>query len=88
MDELVQSIGYYEQFQDWKNTTEKFTYTDWAKNTAFIPDPWTSYDDYPGIYRAISNVLGSVNDYSSTENVLNNEFQARIQKILALYKIN
>jgi hypothetical protein len=66
-----------------KNTVEKFTYSDWAKNEAYIPAEWGHDDDYPGIYRAISDVLGSVADYSSTENVVNNEFQARIQKDIA-----
>jgi len=65
-----------------KNTTEKFQNSDWAKNSAYNPDPWTHDDDYPGIYRAISDILGAVNDYSTTENVLNNEFQVRIQKDL------
>lgn len=81
---LYNRLGIMNNSRTGKNTTEKFTYTDWAKNSAYIPDPWTSYDDYPGIYRAISNVLGSVNDYSSTENVLNNEFQARINKDLGV----
>ncbi|MEK7200250.1 MAG: TonB-dependent receptor, partial [Bacteroidota bacterium] len=65
-----------------KNTIEKFQYSDWAKNDAFIPAPFTSYDDYPGIYRAISDVVGGVTDYSRTENVVNNEFQLRLQKDL------
>ncbi|MFM8586711.1 MAG: SusC/RagA family TonB-linked outer membrane protein [Bacteroidota bacterium] len=81
---LYNRLGVMNNSRTQKNTVEKFTYTDWAVNDAFIPDPWTSYDDYPGIYRAISNVLGSVTDFSSTENVLNNEFQARIQKDLGI----
>jgi TonB-linked SusC/RagA family outer membrane protein len=75
-------LGIMNNSRTGKNTQEKFQYSDWAKNSAYIPDPWTHDDDYPGIYRAISDILGAVNDYSSTENVVNNEFQTRIQKDL------
>jgi len=80
---LYNRLGIMNNSRTGKNTVEKFTYSDWAKNDAFIPAEWGHDDDYPGIYRAISDVLGSVSDYSSTENVLNNEFQARIQKDIA-----
>ncbi len=63
-----------------KNTTGKFLYSDWAKNKAYIPEPWTHEDDYDGIYRAITDILGGVTDYSATENVINNEFQAQLTK--------
>ncbi|MEP7374350.1 MAG: SusC/RagA family TonB-linked outer membrane protein [Chitinophagaceae bacterium] len=63
-----------------KNTTAKFLYNDWAKNSAYIVAPWDHDDDYPGIYRAISDILGSVNDYSTTENIINNEFQLQMNK--------
>lgn len=76
-------LGIMNNSRTGKNTTEKFTYSDWAKNDAYIPAQWGHDDDYPGIYRAISDVLGAVSDYSSTENVVNNEFQARIQKDIA-----
>jgi len=33
-----------------------------------------------GIYRAITDIQGSVQDYSSTENVINNEFIAQVSK--------
>jgi len=82
--QLYNRLGIMNNSRTGKNTQEKFQYSDWAKNSAYIPDPWTSYDDYPGIYRAISDVLGGVTDYSSTENVLNNEFQARLQKDLGI----
>jgi len=81
--QLYNRLGIMNNSRTGKNTVEKFTYSDWAKNDAFIPAEWGHDDDYPGIYRAISDVLGSVSDYSSTENVLNNEFQARIQKDIA-----
>ena len=81
--QLYNRLGIMNNSRTGKNTVEKFTYSDWAKNEAYIPTAWASDDDYPGIYRAISDVLGSVADYSSTENVVNNEFQARIQKDIA-----
>jgi TonB-linked SusC/RagA family outer membrane protein len=81
--QLYNRLGIMNNSRTGKNTVEKFTYSDWAKNEAFIPAEWGHDDDYPGIYRAISDVLGSVADYSSTENVVNNEFQARIQKDIA-----
>lgn len=81
---LYNRLGIMNNSRTQKNTVEKFTYSDWAKNSAYIPDPYTHEDDYPGIYRAISNVLGSVEDYSSTENVINNEFQARLAKDLGI----
>jgi len=77
-------LGIMNNSRTGKNTVEKFTYSDWAKKSAYIPEPYTHEDDYPGIYRAISDVLGSVNDYSTTENVLNNEFQARLNKDLGV----
>lgn len=81
---LYNRLGIMNNSRTGKNTTEKFTYSDWAKKSAYIPEPYTHEDDYPGIYRAISDVLGAVNDYSSTENVLNNEFQARLSKNLGV----
>ena len=81
---LYNRLGIMNNSRTGKNTTEKFTYSDWAKKSAYIPEPYTHEDDYPGIYRAISDVLGAVNDYSSTENVLNNEFQARLSKDLGV----
>ncbi len=81
--QLYNRLGIMNNSRTGKNTTEKFTYSDWAKNEAYIPAEWGHDDDYPGIYRAISDVLGAVSDYSSTENVVNNEFQARIQKDIA-----
>ena len=81
--QLYNRLGIMNNSRTGKNTVEKFTYSDWARDEAYIPAEWGHDDDYPGIYRAISNVLGSVTDYSSTENVVNNEFQARIKKDFA-----
>ncbi len=73
-------LGVMNNSRTGKNTTGKFLYSDWAKNSATIPAPWTHADDYPGIYRAITDILGSVTDYSSSENVINNEFQIALTK--------
>lgn len=73
-------VGVMNNSRTGKNTTSKFLYNDWAKNSAYIAPPFTHDDDYPGIYRAISDILGSVNDYSTTENVVNNEFQLQASK--------
>lgn len=81
--QIFNRLGVMNNSRIGKNTTEKFQYSDWAKNDAYIPAPYDHDDDYPGIYRAISDVVGGVSDYSSTENVVNNEFQLRIQKDLA-----
>ncbi|MEP7109677.1 MAG: SusC/RagA family TonB-linked outer membrane protein [Ferruginibacter sp.] len=73
-------LGIMNNSRTGKNTTGKFIYTDWAKNSAYIPEPYTHDDDYPGIYRAITNNLGSVTDYSGSENIINNEFQLQLAK--------
>ncbi|MEO8172078.1 MAG: SusC/RagA family TonB-linked outer membrane protein [Sediminibacterium sp.] len=73
-------LGVMNNSRTGKNIVEQFLYSDFAKNTAFIPAPFQHADDYPGIYRAITDQLGSVNDYSSTENVVNNETQLQLKK--------
>lgn len=73
-------LGMMNNSRTGKNIVEQFLYSDYAKNSAFIPAPWQHDDDYLGINRAISDQLGSVNDYSTTENVVNNEFQAQLKK--------
>jgi TonB-linked SusC/RagA family outer membrane protein len=77
---FTNKLGVMNNSRTGKNTVEQFLYSDYAKNTAYIPAPWQHADDYPGIYRAISDQLGSVADYSATENVVNNEFQAQLKK--------
>lgn len=84
--QLYNRLGIMNNSRTGKNTTEKFQYSDWAKNSAYIPAAWAHDDDYPGIYRAIGDILGAVSDYSTTENVVNNEFQARIQKDVANFQ--
>ncbi|MEN9686514.1 MAG: hypothetical protein RLZZ28_2300 [Bacteroidota bacterium] len=63
-----------------KARTGKFLYTDWAKTKAYVPAPWDYANDYDGIDRAAVDILGGVSDGSSTENVVNNEFQAQMKK--------
>lgn len=73
-------LGMMNNSRTGKNIQEQFLYSDYAKNTAYVPAPWQHADDYPGIYRAITDQLGGVSDYSTTENVINNEFQAQMKK--------
>lgn len=84
--QIFNRLGVMNNSRTGKNTIEKFQYSDWAKNSAFIPAPFDHYDDYPGIYRAISDIVGGVTDYSYTENVVNNEFQVRAQKDLGWFE--
>lgn len=84
--QILNRLGVMNNSRTGKNTIEKFQYSDWAKNSAFIPAPFDHYDDYPGIYRAISDIVGGVTDYSYTENVVNNEFQVRAQKDLGWFE--
>ena len=78
--QFTNRLGVMNNSRTGKDYTGKFLYSDWAKNKAYIPEPWTHDDDYDGIYRAITDILGGVNDYSTTENVINNEFQAQLTK--------
>ncbi len=73
-------LGVMNNSRTGKNFTGKFLYTDYAKNVAFVPAPWEYANDYDGIDRAGTDILGSVFDYSSTENVINNEFQIQLTK--------
>ena len=77
---ITERLGIMNNSRTGKNTTGKFLYSDWAKSKSFIPAPWYFDGDGTGIYRAISDVLGSVNDYANTENVINNEFQIQLTK--------
>ncbi|CAH0996009.1 TonB-dependent receptor P3 [Emticicia aquatica] len=78
--QFTNRLGVMNNSRTGKNRTGKFLYSDWAKNEAFIPEPFTHEDDYNGIYRAISDNLGGVLDYSNTENVINNELQVQLTK--------
>ncbi|WP_428667854.1 SusC/RagA family TonB-linked outer membrane protein [Runella sp.] len=73
-------LGIMNNSRTQKKTTGKFLYSDWAKTKSFIPAPFFRDGDGTGIYRAITDNLGSVEDYSKTENVMNNEFQIQLTK--------
>ncbi|MFC5411414.1 SusC/RagA family TonB-linked outer membrane protein [Larkinella bovis] len=77
---LTNRLGVMNNSRTGKNTTGKFLYSDWAKTKSFIPAPFFREGDGTGIYRAITDILGSVLDYSGTENVINNEFQLQLTK--------
>lgn len=78
--QFTNRLGIMNNSRTGKNRVGKFLYSDWAKSKSYIPAPWYFDGDGTGIYRAISDILGSVTDYSGTENVLNNEFQAQLTK--------
>ena len=77
---VTERIGVMNNSRTGKNTTGKFLYSDWAKSKSFIPAPFYNDGDGTGIYRAITDILGGVLDYSGTENVVNNEFQVHLSK--------
>jgi TonB-linked SusC/RagA family outer membrane protein len=78
--QITNRLGLINNSRTGKNYTGKFLYSDWAKNDAYVPKPFENEDDYTGIDRAASDILGSVTDYTATENVLNNEFQIQLTK--------
>jgi TonB-linked SusC/RagA family outer membrane protein len=77
---VSEQIGVTNNTRNRKNTTGKFIYTDWAKNDAYVPEPWEWANDYDGIDRAGTDILGSVLDQIATENILNNELRLNAQK--------
>jgi TonB-linked SusC/RagA family outer membrane protein len=77
---ITNRLGVMNNSRIGKNTVGKFLYSDWAKTKSFIPAPFFRDGDGTGIYRAITDNLGAVNDYSATENVINNEFQIQLSK--------
>lgn len=77
---IYNRLGVMNNVRTGKNRTGKFLYSDWAKTKAYVPAPWDWANDYNGIDRAGSDILGSVTDYSNSENVLNNEFQLQFKK--------
>ncbi len=79
---VTNRLGVLNNSRTGKNRVGKFLYSDWAKSKSFIPAPWYFDGDGTGIYRAITDNLGSVVDYSGTENVINNEFQIQLAKDL------
>lgn len=77
---LSNRLGVMNNSRTQKSTTGKFLYSDYAKTKAFIAEPFFRDGDGTGIYRAITDILGGVTDYTKTENVINNEFQITLEK--------
>ncbi len=77
---IYNRLGAMNNSRTQKSTTGKFLYTDWAKTKAFVPAPWDYANDYDGIDRANTDILGAVTDYTKSENVINNEFQFQMKK--------
>ncbi len=77
---IYNKLGVMNNTRNGKARTGKFLYSDWAKNSAFVPAPWDYANDYDGIDRAGTDILGGVSDFSNTENVINNEFQLQFKK--------
>jgi TonB-linked SusC/RagA family outer membrane protein len=69
-----------------KNRQGQFIYSDWAKNDAYVPDPWDWANDYDGIDRAGTDYLGNVLDRITNENVINNDFQLQFAKDFGEFK--
>ncbi|WP_276482855.1 SusC/RagA family TonB-linked outer membrane protein [Paraflavitalea pollutisoli] len=64
-------LGLVSSNAEQKFTTGQFIYSDWARNRAYVPDPWTN--DYNGISRARGNITGGVEDRFSSSNRLNSD---------------
>lgn len=82
---IYDKLGAMNNVRSGKSRTGKFLYSDWAKSKAFVPAPWDYANDYDGIDRANTDILGGVSDFSNIENVLNNEFQLQMQKNLGQF---
>ncbi|MEP7324039.1 MAG: SusC/RagA family TonB-linked outer membrane protein, partial [Saprospiraceae bacterium] len=78
-------IGVMNNSRTQKFRTGKFIHSDWAKNSAYVPAPWEYANDYDGIDRAGTDILGSVGDQSTTENVVNDDLQAQFRKRLGSF---
>ncbi|HAK10851.1 MAG TPA: hypothetical protein DCO78_01755, partial [Chitinophagaceae bacterium] len=72
---LIERLGVTNNTRNRKNRVGKWIYSDWAKNSAVVPAPWDWANDYDGFDRASTDILGSVYDAITSENVVNNEFQ-------------
>ena len=77
---LYNRLGVIQNVRNRKNYIGQFLYSDWAKNSAFVPAPWDYANDYDGIDRAGTDIQGSVFDQISSENVINNDVQGQISK--------
>jgi len=77
---LIERLGVTNNTRNRKNRVGKWIYSDWAKNSAVVPAPWDWANDYDGFDRASTDILGSVYDAITSENVVNNEFQLMLEK--------
>ncbi|MEO5647339.1 MAG: TonB-dependent receptor, partial [Chitinophagaceae bacterium] len=75
---INEHLGVVNNSRTRKNHTSKFIYSDYAKGTAAVPLPFVN--DYDGIDRAGTDILGSVFDAITNENVINNELQLQMNK--------
>ena len=83
---LSNRIGVMNNSRIQKQRTGKFIHSDWAKRSAYVPAPWEWANDYNGINRAGTDILGSVNDISTTENVVNDDLQAQFRKTFGSFE--
>ena len=72
-------LGVMNNVRNQKNTVGKFQYSTWAKSGAYVPNPWDQGDG-KGITRTITDLAGSVFDATYTENIINNELQAQLNR--------
>ncbi|MER3470084.1 MAG: SusC/RagA family TonB-linked outer membrane protein [Chitinophagaceae bacterium] len=79
-------VGVINNSRTRKNYTGQFFYTDWAKNSAYVPAPWDYANDYDGIDRASTDIQGSVLDRISNETVINNDFNLLLGKDFGDFK--
>ncbi|MDF2188119.1 SusC/RagA family TonB-linked outer membrane protein [Paraflavitalea sp. CAU 1676] len=61
-----------------KITTGQFLYSNWAKNDAYVPKPWSN--DYDGIDRAGADILGGVRDRINSANRVNSDLLVTFKK--------
>lgn len=83
---ITNRIGVMNNSRTQKFTTGKFIHSDWAKHSAYVPEPWAWANDYDGIDRAGTDILGSVTDRSTTENVVNDDLQFLFKKNLGSFE--
>ncbi|MCW3073382.1 MAG: TonB-dependent receptor [Flaviaesturariibacter sp.] len=59
------------------NTVAQFFHSDWAKSKAVVPAPFDQGDG-SGITRALTDLQGSVNDQTTVENLISNDYHAQM----------
>ena len=77
---IYDRIGVMNNSRTRKNHTGKFVYSQWAKNSAYVPAPWAWANDYNGINLAATDITGSTYDATTSENIVNNDFQLHLNK--------